>query len=174
VILLLIPALAMQVSDQWDWNLADFVAAAVLLFGAGATYELVAKKMGAAAYRAAVGIAVATGVLLVWVTGAVGIIGSENDGANMMYGGVLAVAAVGALLARWRPAGMARALIATALAQAAVAAVALAAGWGGTEPIWPNDILMATAFFVAAWLASAALFRKAASGRPVRGAIHSR
>jgi hypothetical protein len=31
VILLLIPALAMQVSDQWDWNLADFVAAAVLL-----------------------------------------------------------------------------------------------------------------------------------------------
>ncbi len=58
--------------------------------------------------------------------------------------------------------GMVRALCATALAQAAVAAIALIAGLGATAPIWPKDILMLTGFFVALWLLSARLFRNAA------------
>jgi hypothetical protein len=47
-----------------------------------------------------------------------GIIGQDGDPANMMYFGVLAVGITGAVIARFRPAGMARALIAMALAQA--------------------------------------------------------
>ena len=47
-----------------------------------------------------------------------------------MYGGVLAVGIVGAIIARFQPDGMARALVATALAQMVVAVIALIAGWG--------------------------------------------
>jgi hypothetical protein len=48
---------------------------------------------------------------------AVGVIGTEDDPANLMYVGVLAVGIIGAIIARFRPHGMARTLFATALAQ---------------------------------------------------------
>jgi len=79
-----------------------------------------------------------------------------------MYGGVLAVGIIGAIIARFQPRGMARALFATALAQALVAVIALIAGLGSTGPTWPADILILTGFFTALWLISAWLFRKAA------------
>ena len=66
---------------------------------------------------------------------AVGIIGTEDNPANLMYGGVLAVGIVGAIIARFQPHGMARALVATALAQALVAVIALIAGLGFAGPI---------------------------------------
>ncbi|MGH6910342.1 MAG: hypothetical protein ACREEG_09165, partial [Phenylobacterium sp.] len=69
---------------------------------------------------------------------------------------VLAVGIVGAGVARFQPAGMARALIATALAQAVVSAIALAAGVA---------TLALNAGFIGLWLGSAWLFRKAAERR---------
>jgi lambda repressor-like predicted transcriptional regulator len=68
---------------------------------------------------------------------------------------VLAVGIVGAVIARFRPAGMARALVATALAQALVAVVALIAQ-AGLAPV------VLTTAFAAPWLASAWLFGRAA------------
>jgi hypothetical protein len=61
---------------------------------------------------------------------------------------------------------MARALLATALAQALVAVIALIAGLGSTAPIWPWDVLILTGFFAALWVGSAWLFRKAAREQP--------
>ena len=87
-----------------------------------------------------------------------------------MFGGVLAVGIAGAVIARLQPHGMARALVATALAQASVAMVALAAGWGSAEPGWPGDILFLTGFFAALWVGSALLFRKAAREQVPAGA----
>ena len=82
------------------------------------------------AYRSAVGIALAAAFILVWLSLGVGIIGKDGDPANLMYFGVLAVGIVGAIVARLRPQGMSRALFATALAQALVAAIALIARLG--------------------------------------------
>jgi hypothetical protein len=93
---------------------------------------------------------------------AVGIIGGEDNPANVMYGGVLAVGIVGAIIVRFQPQGMARALVATALAQALVALIALIAGLGSAEANWPGVVITVTGFFTALWLASAWLFRKAA------------
>jgi hypothetical protein len=115
------------------------------------------------AYRSATGIAVVAALLLVWLSLGVGIIGKDGDLANMMYFGVLAVGIIGALLARFRPQGMARALSAAALAQALVAVIAVLAGlglpWSG-----PAEILILNAFFVAMFGGSAWLFRSAARG----------
>ena len=128
------------------------------------------KKTDNTAYRFAVGVALAAAFILLWVNGAVGIIGDESNDANMMYFGVLAVGFIGAIIARFRPLGMARALYATALAQVLVAAIALIAGLGSAGPIWPRDILILTGFFVALWLLSAWLFRNAARKQLTAGA----
>jgi hypothetical protein len=166
---LLLPLVAMQFTDEVVWNLADFAIAAVLLFGAALAYELLAKKADNIAYRAAAGVAVGTALLLVWVNLAVGIIGDEENPANLMYVAVLAVAFLGAIVARFQPNGMARALIATALAQALVAMIAGIAGMGyPASP--PPEIFGVNALFAALWLISAWLFRKAAREQAPRSA----
>ena len=165
---LLLPLLAMQFTDEVVWDVADFAVAGALLFGAGLTYQLAAGKAGNAAYRSAVGIAMIAALILIWMNLAVGIIGSEDNPANVMYVGVLAVGIICVLIARLRPLGMARAMIATAFAQALVAAVAVIAGLGQPES-GPLEILTLNGFFLALFIGSAWLFRRAARGYPERG-----
>ncbi|WNG31780.1 hypothetical protein F0U62_28885 [Cystobacter fuscus] len=159
---MLLPLVAMRFTDEVKWDGADFAFFGALLLGVGCTYELLARKSGSATYRAAVGVALAGAFLLVWANAAVGIIGSEDNDANLMFGGVLAVGIIGAIIARFQPAGMARDLCAMALAQVVVALIALIGGAGAGEPIRPNDLLLPTGFFATLWLASALLFRRAA------------
>jgi hypothetical protein len=52
------------------------------------------------AYRAAVGVALAAAVILVWLSLGVGVIGKDGDPANLLYVGVLAVGIIGAIIAR--------------------------------------------------------------------------
>ena len=120
-------------------------------------------------YRAAVGVALATALILMWVNGAVGVIGSENNDANLMYLGVLAVGIIGAVIARFQPRGMALALFATALVHALVTLVALIArlGYPASGPL---EILGLNGFFIALWVGSAWLFRHAARERAPAGA----
>jgi hypothetical protein len=151
--LLLLPLLAMRFTDDVVWGPADFAVAGALLFGAGLTYELVARRAGSTAYRLAVGVAVLTALLLVWMNLAVGLIGSEDNPANLMYIGVLAALIIGSVMARFHPAGMARALWVTALAQMLVAVIAQIAGWGSA--------FMVNGFFAALWIGAALLFRHA-------------
>ena len=173
-IILLLPLIAMQYTDEVVWDLADFVVAGVLLFGTGLAYELMARKGGTVAYRAAVGIALATVFLLVWVNGAVGIIGSENNDANLMYFGVLAVGIIGAIIARLQPLGMARALFVTALAQALVPVIALTiwqpTSWGAAGVF---GVFVLNAFFVMLLVGSALLFKRAAYAEEVPPAIQN-
>jgi hypothetical protein len=168
--LLLLPLVAMQFTNEVAWDATDFAFAGVLVASVGVTYELAVRKTRNIAYRVAVGVALAAAFLLVWVNAAVGIIGSENESANLVYAGVLGVGITGAIVARFQPNGMARALRGTALAQALVAVIALIGGFGSTDPSWPLEILMLSGFFAALWLISAWLFRKAALQQTPTGA----
>jgi hypothetical protein len=160
--LLLIPLVAMQFTDEVVWTLRDFVFAGVLLFGTGLTYELVTRKAVNRAYRLAVGVALATAFLLVWANAAVGIIGSEDNPANLMYIGVLVVGIIGAFIARLEPHGMAQALFATALAQILVAVIAQLAGLVPVDaPPGRGLTFLLNGFFAALWVGSASLFRRA-------------
>ena len=145
-----------------NWDVFDFIIFGAMIIGAAVIYRLAVRHAVNLAYRCAIGVALAAAFILIWVNGAVGIIGDESNDANMMYFGVLAVGAIGAIVARFQPGGMVRALYVTAFAQVAVAVIALIAGLGSTAPVWPNDILVITGFFVALWLLSAWLFRNAA------------
>ncbi|GAB2846746.1 hypothetical protein [Hymenobacter ruber] len=167
VFLLLIPLVAMQFTKEVNWTLFDFVFAGGLVFGTGLMYQLVASRANTTAYRLGVGLALAAGFLLIWLNGAVGLIGSENNPANLLYAGVLAVAAVGALLARFRALGMARTMAAAALAQVAVPLLALLIWrpWSATaDEAWNTaQVLGVTGMFVVLWAGAALLFRRAAA-----------
>ena len=162
VVLLLLPLVAMQVSDEVQWGPLDFAVAGALIFGTGLALELLLRKSGSLAYRVGAGLALVAAFLLIWINLAVGIIGDEGEPANLLYIGVLAVGIGGALLARFEAGGMARAMVLAAVAVAVVGVVALAAGWGATGPRWPLDIAGLTVFFAALFGGSAWLFRQAA------------
>ena len=79
-----------------------------------------------------------------------------------MYLGVLAVGFIGAFIARFEPRGMARALFATAVAQALVLGIVLViwpqVSWGAAGV---SGVFVLNAFFVTLFAASALLFRHA-------------
>jgi len=160
--LLLAPAIAKQFTHEVSWSAFDFAFAAAMLGVVGLGLEL-AFRSGNVDFRVAAAIALALGFVTIWFTGAAGVIGSEGDGANLLFGGVLAVALVGALLARFRAAGMAWAMGAAAVAQVLVPVVAAAADLSPPSLVWAPEVLILTAAFTALWLASAWLFRRAAT-----------
>lgn len=122
------------------------------------------------AYRLAAGVALAAALILAWLSLGVGIIGADGDRANLMYFGVLAVGIVGALIARFRPGGMARALLAMALGQALIFVIALIARLGYPYS-GPLELLGLNGFFIAVFVGSAWLFRRAASAPPERDSV---
>lgn len=142
------------------WNLFDYVVGGGLLFGTGLAYELVARKSGTIAYRFAVAMALGTALLLVWVNLAVGIIGSEDNPANLLYAGVLAVGLIGAGIARLQPHGMSQTLFAMAAAQALVPVIALII-WNPQITLGVLGLLVFNAIFVMLFVGSAFLFRRA-------------
>jgi hypothetical protein len=160
---LLTPLLAMRFTKEVNWTAFDFACAAGLLGTVGLGLELTVRRSSSTAYRLGAALALALALLLVWINGAVGIIGSEREAANLLFGVVLAVATAGAFAARFRPEGLAKAMAAAALAQILVPAAALAFGAGGAALILAPEVIGLTAVFTALWLLAAWLFRKAAA-----------
>lgn len=154
-LMLLAPFVAMRFTAEVAWSGGDFVVFGMMLFAVCAAYEFAAAD-GGPAHRAGVLVALGAAFLLVWGNLAVGFIGSEDNPANLMFLGVLAVGGIGALIARVRPRGMVWAMSATACAQVWVAIVAFALGLG--------SIFALTAVFAALWLISAWLFSLAGRG----------
>lgn len=149
LLLLLLPAVAMQFTDEVNWTAADFLFAAIVFGVTGSLIEYMVRRSPDAAYRGGAIVAVIGLFLLVWLNAAVGLIGSENSDANAMYAGVIGVLIVGSILARLRAPAMVRALVATAIAQAVVGFIAIVWQLGFKGP----DIM-----FIGIWLAAAALF----------------
>ena len=56
VTVILLPALGIQVTDQVNWTLADFVLAGTLVAGVGETFEVVARIATDRSHRAAVAV----------------------------------------------------------------------------------------------------------------------
>lgn len=161
--ILLIPLTAMQFTEEVVWTLSDFVIMGTLIFGTGLTYKLITRKSGGTVYRVAVGFALFTGLFLIWVNGAVGVIGSEDNPVNLLYFGVIAVGIIGGFISRFHPEGMTLTMFAMALAQALVAAIALVGGYYQTPPSTVFHIISVNGFFITLFVVSALLFRHAAT-----------
>ena len=169
-----IPLLRSLFAGGWGWDIRAFLlvgAVGTLLFGIGLAFQMVIRKLGSPAYRAAVGVALVTMFLLVWgnfVQGA-----DDVNPAAFAFFVVPLVGTIGAAMARFQPHGMARALFVTALVQALVLAIVLmvrnpqVAPW--TAAVWRG--FGGNAFNVLLLSASALLFRKAARGESAPGGV---
>ena len=132
----------------------------VLLFGTGLMFEFAARKAGNTAFRAAVGLAVGTVLILTWMNLAVGGIFGDHP-ANLMYPGVVLVGFIGAIISRLEPSGMSRPLFATAFAMSLVPVGALIVG----APTFANGVVavfVLHAVYAMMFVGSALLFRHAA------------
>lgn len=154
--LMLAPVLAARLTDEMAWDPADFVLFAIILAAGCGAWELAVRKSRNLTYGAAAAVAAAAALLLFLVNGAVGLAGSEEDPANLLFFGVVTLALGGAVVVRFRADGMARAMAATAVAQAV--AGGLAAAMAGDV----KGFALGTAMFVPLWLLSSWLFARSA------------
>ena len=172
LILMITLTAAMQFTNEVQWG--EVVAYGVILLIAGGFYELwLWLQTRGSAYRFAFGIGLAGVLLLGWVSGAVGIIGSENQPVNLMYWAVPAVLLIGSLISGFNPRGMARTLFAAALVQVSVPVAALfispEVSWGNAGVI---GVFVFNSIFAVLFLGSALLFRRASamgSGQVTKG-----
>lgn len=161
--LLIIPLTAKLFLEGFEWSGADFFAAWILFFSAGLTYRLVAGRIKNNMYRAAVGLAVFTGLFLIWSNLAVGLIGSEDNPANLMYLGVTAIGFFGAIISKFQPKKMAFVLFSLAFAHAVITGAAIIARLDLAPESSAVEILGVNGFFAVLWIGSGLLFLNASN-----------
>jgi hypothetical protein len=161
--LLVTPAVMMvRQADGWQWSPPDFVFAAVLLYGTTGLIDLAIRKGGSTAYRLGAGLAALTAFLLIWINGAVGVIGNEDNPANLVFIAIILVALAGSILARFGASGMSRAMLAACALNTAVAAAVPLFAWGADEPPGALGLTILIGGFASMWGLSSALLAKAA------------
>ena len=79
-VILLIPLVASQLSDEVNWGVFDFIIAGVLLLGTGLLIDRVIMKVQKSQQRILIIIAIVLGFLLIWAELAVGIFGTPFAG----------------------------------------------------------------------------------------------
>jgi hypothetical protein len=79
-ILLLVPFLAMQFTNEVNWSVSDFMVAGVLLLGTGLLCELVMRKVKNIKTRLAICGVILLALMIIWIELAVGIFGSPFAG----------------------------------------------------------------------------------------------
>lgn len=80
MVLLLVPLVAMQFTDEVNWGPLDFVVAGVLLLSTGFIFDLVLRKVKNRNYRIAIIIVILLALLLIWAELAVGVFGTPFGG----------------------------------------------------------------------------------------------
>lgn len=151
-ILILLPAIAMQFTTEVAWGPEDFLVIGMMLAFGALCVEVGLKVSPNHTYMVALVTTVGTGFLLIFVNLAVGVIGSEGNPMNLLFAGVLAIGLIGAAFARLRPAGMALAVLAMAIAQELIAMALFVDGQG--------RIAVLVSVFALAWLISGFLFHR--------------
>lgn len=153
--LLLIPAIAMQVSRAWNWGPGDFLVAAILIGGVGLGVEWAVRRSPDPAFRAAAAVALVGAFLLAWINAVAHLVAGRDHPTNLA---VLMIPLLGLALgwaSRWQSAGLARALLVMVAAQGLLALVVAV-----TSSTKHALVLLV---FTAPWLLSAFLFRRASS-----------
>ncbi len=156
---LMVPLVASQFVEDWNWPAGAFVRVYVLFFLTGMVFTVVARRMGAWSYKAGVGVALVASFALGW-SNMVQVAVSENS-ANLWYYCVLGAGAVGALLARLKASGLARTLFVMAATLTLIAVILPS----GAPPDMARRMAIGHGVYVVLFAASGLLFRRASLAR---------
>jgi hypothetical protein len=152
-----LPALERRLAEPTDLH-GTFTGRAPDL--AGGTPSVVGMTSARTQYRLALVVAAGTVLVLLYGIGALGIVGGGGP-YDLLYVAAAVLGLVGALVARFRPRGMAVALTVAAVATVAAGLVAIAAGQHRVEGASVPEILGLSAMFAAGYAVAAWLFRRA-------------
>jgi hypothetical protein len=169
VLLLMVPLVAMQFTDDVVWSATDFIAAGALLFSTGLAFVLAIGLRNNIIYRAAMTLAIGATFFMIWANLAVGLIGSGPNLANLMYIAIVAIAIIGSVNSRFHPNGMERTMYVTVFALTLVAIIELIANMDEYSGSSVTEIIMVNAFFSALFTISGLLFRVAARSESHEG-----
>lgn len=159
LLILSIPLVAMQFTDEVNWGVGDFIIMGALLFGTGVLFVLVMRLSSNIVYKTAVGLAIGATFFMVYVNLAVGLIGGGPHAGNLMYAGVILVLIVGIYLSRFTAAGMERAMYLTAGTFAVLTAIAFLTKMYEYPGSSVMEIVGVNVFFATPFVVSGLLFR---------------
>lgn len=159
VLLLLVPLVAMQFTNEVNWDVADFIIMGALLFGTGFSFVLFTRYVTDIIYRVAIGFALGITLFMIWANLAVGLIGAGPNWGNLMYIGVVAVGIIGIIFSRFTPRGMERTMYAVTIALVFVAVIALLANMHEYPGSSVKEIIGVNGFFAILFAVAGLLFR---------------
>ncbi|MCJ7421019.1 hypothetical protein [Sphingomicrobium astaxanthinifaciens] len=160
--LLLAAVAGLRGAEGFDWRPGDYLAALVLLGGAGLLGDTLLRASGSTAYRLGALVGCLSLLFLCWANLAVGLVGSEDNPFNQVYFALVPLPGLGALLARGSARAMARLMAATAAGFVALAIAALATGQADAPYSSVAEILGLHALFTGLFALAALAFGIAA------------
>lgn len=162
--LIALPAIAMAAGAEGvDWGSEDFIAATILLGGAGLVVEALVRVSRDWCYRIAAVLVTFGALFTIWSNLAVGIVGNEDNPFNITYFLIVPLLALGAIFVKLRARGMAAVARVAAIFYIAMGIAAFAAGIGEPAPF----IIGIHVLFVTIFVGAAALFQQAAENSGV-------
>ncbi|MFN3619515.1 hypothetical protein [Sphingorhabdus sp.] len=102
IALILAPLVAMQFTNEVDWDETDFIVATIIFGIVGGLIELAVRVSSNWYFRIGAMFAVLAGFMVVWANLAVGMIGNEDNPVNLWFGAVLFTAIAGSIASRFR------------------------------------------------------------------------
>lgn len=160
-LLLMVPFIAMQFTNEVNWSATDFIIMGILLFSAGASYVVVARHAVNLVHRLAVVSAIGSTFVLIFVNLAVGIIGSGPNPGNLLYIAVVLLVITGTFVSRFTPRGMELTMFASAFSVMLIAIIALVVGMQAYPGSSALEIVAVNVFFLVLFGLSGLLFRVA-------------
>lgn len=158
-VLLAIPFIGMQFSDEINWSTSDFIIAGLLIFISGLAYLLFTKGSSDLVFKSACALSLFSTLLMIWANLAVGLIGNEAEPINLLYFGVVILGILGTFIARLKPYAMARALYIMASGIIGITVFALISGWHEAPGSSLAEVIGVNAFFITLFIISAGLFQ---------------
>jgi hypothetical protein len=160
--ILLIPLTASFITTEMDWSLFDYMLIWTLLFCAGALYKWITLFAVDSGYRAAVGLAILTGVFIIWSNLGVGIVGSEDEPFNLLYFALLAFGLMAAFWVRFEARAMSYVMLSITIGLGMLTLLAFVLGMHRILYSSTIEILAVHCFLAVPILLSGILFHHAA------------
>ncbi|MEN3972742.1 hypothetical protein WJS89_08695 [Sphingomicrobium sp. XHP0235] len=158
--LVALPAIATALGAEGvDWGSEDYIAAAILLGGAGLVVELLVRVSRDWNYRIAALLVTSGALFTLWSNLAVGIVGNEDNPINIGYFLIVPLLALGATVVKLKAAGMAAVARVAATFYIGMGIAAFASGQGNPAPF----IIGIHAVFVTIFAGAGLLFQRAAN-----------
>lgn len=150
IALILTPLVAMQFTNEVDWDETDFIVATIIFGIVGGLIELAVRLSSNWYFRTGAMFAVLAGFMVVWANLAVGMIGNEDNPVNLWFGAVLLIAIAGSIASRFRASILPTAMFLAGTTQIAIGTFA---GILGTDMRGGRfTIILAVTWFIASLL----------------------